>query len=36
MKIVPNGAIQSRVNSLQPMVELSKAQRIPRINPIMI
>ena len=36
INMVPKGAIQSMVKSLQPMDELSNAQRIPRMRPNMI
>ena len=36
MKIVPKGAIQSMVNSLHPMEELSIAHTIPKTNPMII
>ena len=36
INMVPNGAIQSIVKSLQPIEELSNAQRIPKTRPIMI
>ena len=36
INIVPKGAIQSIVKSLQPIEELSNAQRIPKTRPIMI
>jgi hypothetical protein len=36
IKMVPNGAIQSMVNFDQPIVELKRAHRIPRMRPMMI